>query len=255
VNSLWPMEQCRQGKSAKRIRNFGKRIGSEQRNTEEEKSSQILSLARSVASPLRARESPTRVPPSLSPAAAPIPNRDSLDGGHRRRQQDPQRQAGEEPTPSSPRIRFVHVPFLSASSLDFGQRTLVSPEDRSRPSAAAPNGMEPWAGSSLSGFLGRFLRGGGWTLQRSFKDCIFSPFFFRWLGFVTATLSSADADTRFLPLLCSIVSPGSSWGRGRRQVQPGPPVREGPVRRVPGIDHRRSFLLTDFGGQRRDGEV
>uniref|UniRef100_M8CNM9 Uncharacterized protein n=1 Tax=Aegilops tauschii TaxID=37682 RepID=M8CNM9_AEGTA len=29
VNSLWPMEQCRQGKSAKRIRNFGKRIGSE----------------------------------------------------------------------------------------------------------------------------------------------------------------------------------------------------------------------------------
>jgi hypothetical protein len=29
VNSLWPMEQCRQGKSAKWIRNLGKRIGSE----------------------------------------------------------------------------------------------------------------------------------------------------------------------------------------------------------------------------------
>ncbi|KAK2633328.1 hypothetical protein Ddye_032633, partial [Dipteronia dyeriana] len=29
VNSLWSMEQCRQGKSAKWIRNFGKRIGSE----------------------------------------------------------------------------------------------------------------------------------------------------------------------------------------------------------------------------------
>ena len=29
MNSLWPMEQCRQGKSAKRIRNLGKRIGSE----------------------------------------------------------------------------------------------------------------------------------------------------------------------------------------------------------------------------------
>ncbi|XBJ21456.1 hypothetical protein VPH35_000002 [Triticum aestivum] len=29
VNNLWPMEQCRQGKSAKRIRNFGKRICSE----------------------------------------------------------------------------------------------------------------------------------------------------------------------------------------------------------------------------------
>jgi hypothetical protein len=29
VNSLWSMEQCRQGKSAKWIRNLGKRIGSE----------------------------------------------------------------------------------------------------------------------------------------------------------------------------------------------------------------------------------
>ncbi|CAH8325569.1 unnamed protein product, partial [Eruca vesicaria subsp. sativa] len=29
VNSLWSMEQCRQGKPAKWIRNFGKRIGSE----------------------------------------------------------------------------------------------------------------------------------------------------------------------------------------------------------------------------------
>eukprot|EP01023_Acetabularia_acetabulum_P047681 TRINITY_DN5027_c0_g2_i1.p1 TRINITY_DN5027_c0_g2~~TRINITY_DN5027_c0_g2_i1.p1 ORF type:complete len:242 (-),score=15.04 TRINITY_DN5027_c0_g2_i1:96-821(-) len=29
VNSLWSIEQCRQGKSAKQIRNFGKRIGSE----------------------------------------------------------------------------------------------------------------------------------------------------------------------------------------------------------------------------------
>ncbi|WZZ15463.1 hypothetical protein YC2023_108552 [Brassica napus] len=29
VNSLWSMEQCRQGKSAKWIHNFGKRIGSE----------------------------------------------------------------------------------------------------------------------------------------------------------------------------------------------------------------------------------
>jgi hypothetical protein len=29
VNSLWSMEQCKQGKSAKWIRNLGKRIGSE----------------------------------------------------------------------------------------------------------------------------------------------------------------------------------------------------------------------------------
>ena len=28
MNSLWPTEQCRQGKSANQIRNFGKRIGS-----------------------------------------------------------------------------------------------------------------------------------------------------------------------------------------------------------------------------------
>ena len=31
MNSLWPTEQCRQGKSANQIRNFGKRIGSEGR--------------------------------------------------------------------------------------------------------------------------------------------------------------------------------------------------------------------------------
>ena len=28
MNSLWPTEQCRQGKSANQIRNLGKRIGS-----------------------------------------------------------------------------------------------------------------------------------------------------------------------------------------------------------------------------------
>ena len=35
-------------------------------------------------------------------------------------------------------------------------------------------------------------------------------------------------------LLCLVVSLGSSRGCGRRQVQPGSPVCERPVRRIPG---------------------
>jgi hypothetical protein len=107
----------------------------------EEKSSQILSLARSVAcARLISSSIPSHaIPLSLSPAAAPIPNRDSRDGGHRRRQQDPQRQAGEQTPPHEPSISSAYIPVLLVSSPDFGQLTLVQPEESLL--CSSPNGM------------------------------------------------------------------------------------------------------------------